>query len=50
MYETIKNDKFTIYRFLVDGSDRNINYILSCNASNDCLILDPLDRDGIEKI
>ena len=50
MYETINGEKFTIYRFLVENSDRNINYILSCNETKKCIILDPLDKDVIEKI
>ena len=50
MYETIKNNQFTIFRFLVKNSDRNINYILSCNATKECIIIDPLDKNGIESI
>ena len=50
MYEIIENNEFTIYRFLVENSDRNINYVLSCNTSKECIIIDPLDKDEIEKI
>ena len=48
MYEIIENNEFTIYRFLVENSDRNINYVLSCNTSKECIIIDPLDKDEIE--
>ena len=44
MYEIIENNEFTIYRFLVENSDRNINYVLSCNTSKECIIIDPLDK------
>ena len=50
MYETIVEDSFTIYRFLVKNSDRNINYVLSCNTTKECVIIDPLDKDVIEEI
>ena len=50
MYETIKGDSCIIYRFLVQNSDRNINYILAPIDSNECIVIDPLDKDGIEEI
>ena len=50
MYETIVEDSFTIFRFLVKNSDRNINYVLSCNTTKECVIIDPLDKDVIEEI
>ena len=50
MYETIAEDSFTIYRFLVKNSDRNVNHVLSCNTTKECVIIDPLDKDVIEEI
>jgi len=50
MYESIVDNRFTIYRFLVQNSDRNINYVLSCNSTKECIVIDPLDKNGIEEI
>ena len=50
MYEKIKSDSCVVYRFLVQNSDRNINYILTPTTSNECIIIDPLDKDVIEEI
>ena len=50
MYEKIEDKGLNIYRFLVENSDRNINYILECSRTKDCVIIDPLDKDSIDKI
>jgi len=50
MYEIIDHSNYIIFRFLVRDSDRNINYVLSDKNSNQCIIFDPLDKDGIEII
>ena len=34
---------FNIYRFKVENSDGNFNYIVSCNKTGDCVVIDPLD-------
>ena len=50
MYEKIEEKGLNIYRFLVENSDRNINYIIECAKTKDCVIIDPLDKESIDKI
>ena len=50
MYESIIDNNFIIYRFLVKNSDRNVNYLIACKKTLNCVIIDPLDKDGIEEI
>ena len=50
MYETINSESFIIYRFLVKNSDRNVNYVIACKKTRECIIVDPLDKDGIQLI
>ena len=50
MYEKIEEIGLNIYRFLVENSDRNINYIIECAKTKDCVIIDPLDKESIDKI
>ena len=50
MYEKIEEKGLNIYRFLVENSDRNINYIIECPRTRDCVIIDPLDKDSMDKI
>ena len=50
MYEKVQGSSCIVYRFLVQDSDRNINYILASPSSNKCIIVDPLGRDVIERI
>jgi len=50
MYEKIDEKDLTIYRFLVENSDRNINYVVECPQTKEALIIDPLDNDTIENI
>ena len=50
MYEKIEEKGLNIYRFLVENSDRNINYIIECARTRDCVIIDPLDKDSMDKI
>ena len=38
-----EEDEFKIYRFIADPSDNNYNYIVSCNVTNECVIIDPID-------
>jgi len=38
-----ENDKFNIYRFKVETGDSNFNYIVSCNKTGECVVIDPLD-------
>ena len=45
MYEKIEEIGLNIYRFLVENSDRNINYIIECAKTKDCVIIDPLDKN-----
>jgi len=50
MYEKLDSDSCIIYRFLVPESDRNIGYIISSIESNECIIVDPLDKKIVENI
>ena len=38
-----ENDNFNIYRFNVENSDSNYNYIVTCNKTGECIVIDPLD-------
>ncbi|NIP31359.1 MAG: MBL fold metallo-hydrolase, partial [Candidatus Dadabacteria bacterium] len=46
----INDDGFTIYSFIVDKSDSNYNYIVSCDETNECIVIDPIDVVSILKI
>ena len=40
----IKNeDGYTIYSFIVEKSDSNYNYLISCDETNECVVIDPID-------
>ena len=43
----VNNDNFNIYRFDVENSDSNYNYIISCNITGECVVIDPLDPVGL---
>ncbi len=38
-----ENDNFNIYRFKVKSSDSNFNYIVRCNQTGECAVIDPID-------
>lgn len=46
----INEDGFTIHQFLVDQSGSNYNYILSCNETKECVVIDPIDVITIMQI
>ena len=48
--EIYKNKKFSIARLFIDNSDRNFNYIIWCNKSCECAVIDPCDAAYILKI
>lgn len=39
----VKNDGFNIHRFKIEDSDSNFNYIVSCNETGECIVIDPID-------
>ncbi|HSG31060.1 MAG TPA: hydroxyacylglutathione hydrolase [Thermodesulfobacteriota bacterium] len=41
--DIFENEKFTILRLVIDNSDRNFNYIIWCNETRQCAVIDPLD-------
>ncbi|MGH7886055.1 MAG: hydroxyacylglutathione hydrolase C-terminal domain-containing protein [Thermodesulfobacteriota bacterium] len=46
----IKEDGFTIYRFLVEYSANNFNYIVSCDETKESIVIDPIDVITIMEI
>ena len=50
MYEKIEDLEFNIYRFLVENSDKNINYLIECKQTKKTIIIDPLDKNQILEI
>ena len=50
MYEKIEDLEFNIYRFLVENSDKNINYLIECKQTKKAIIIDPLDKNQILEI
>ncbi len=46
----INEDGFTIHRFLAEQSGSNYNYIISCDETKECLVIDPFDVITIMQI
>lgn len=46
----IHEDGFTIHRFLVEQSGSNYNYIISCDETKECIVIDPIDVITIMQI
>ena len=38
-----ENENFNIYRFDVGNAGRNYQYIVKCNETSECVVIDPLD-------
>jgi len=39
----LEDDNFSIYRFKIENSAKNFNYIVKCNQTGECVVIDPLD-------
>ncbi len=39
----LENENFNIYRFDVGNSGKNYQYIVKCNQTSECVVIDPLD-------
>lgn len=39
----LKDNNFSIYRFEVENSGNNFNYIVGCDKTGECVVVDPLD-------
>ena len=40
---TIRENGFSIHGFKVEGSDGNYNYVVACEETGECVVIDPLD-------
>ncbi|NIT14476.1 MAG: MBL fold metallo-hydrolase [Candidatus Dadabacteria bacterium] len=45
--DIFQNEKFSIARLFIENSDRNFNYVLWCNDTKECAVIDPLDAREI---
>jgi hydroxyacylglutathione hydrolase len=45
--ELYKNNKYSIVRLLIKNSDRNFNFIIWCNETGECAIVDPCDASYV---
>lgn len=48
--ELYKSNRFSIARLFVKNSDRNFNYIIWCNDTKQCAVVDPCDVPAVLKI